>query len=335
MYTSGTTGPPKGVMVTHQMMSYAGEGVRHGSGALPGDVMFLWEPLCHIGGAQMLILPLLEQVHLAMVPRFSASRFWDEVEAAHATHIHYLGGILQMLLKQPPARSDTAHGVRTAWGGGCPAETWLQFEERFAIPIRECYGMSEASSLTSSNVTGVVGSVGQPMRWLDVSIANPDETGRGEILVREREPGALFSGYFKNDEATARALNNGTLHTGDIGSLDRDGNLYFHGRMNDSIRVKGELVSAWEVESVAASHPDIEECAAVGSEAEVGEQEIKLFIRLHKGASLPPDELAEWLRPRLAPHQRPASFELVSEFPKTPSQRIIKGQLGAKPRKSS
>lgn len=329
MYTSGTTGPPKGVMITHTMMRFAGEGVHLGCGAQAGDVMFLWEPLCHIGGAQMLILPLLERVHLAMVPKFSARRFWAQVAETGATHIHYLGGILQMLLKQPPTPDDKKHGVSAAWGGGCPAETWVQFEERFAIPVRECYGMSEASSLTSSNRTGLVGSVGQPMPWLDVSIGEPDEAGRGEILVRERIEGALFKGYYNNPEATAKTLTAGTLRTGDLGSMDADGNLYFHGRMNDSIRVKGELVSAWEVESVASSHPAVEECAAVGIAAEVGEQEVKLYVRLQQGAELTEEALSAWLHPQLAPHQRPTSFAFVDDFPRTPSQRIIKGQLAA------
>ncbi|MEM8686781.1 MAG: AMP-binding protein [Pseudomonadota bacterium] len=329
MYTSGTTGPPKGVMISHRMMAFAGEGVRLATGARAGDVMFMWEPLYHIGGAQMLILPLLVPARLALVPRFSASRFWDEVNDAGATHIHYLGGILQMLLKQPPRTDDRAHGVRVAWGGGCAAETWEQFQQRFAIPIHECYGMSEASSLTSADVDGVIGSVGRPMEWLEVMIADPDENGRGEILVGERRPGALFSGYFRNAEATAKALRAGTLHTGDLGSLDKAGNLYFHGRMNDSIRVKGELVSAWEIESVAASHGDVEECAAVGVDADVGEQEIVLFVRLQRGSNLMVEALADWLAPRLAPHQRPARFRMVDDFPRTPSQRIIKGQLRA------
>lgn len=327
MYTSGTTGPPKGALITHRMMGFAGEGVRLASGARAGDVMFLWEPLCHIGGAQMLILPLLEAVHLAMVPRFSASRFWEEVADVRATHIHFLGGILQMLLKQPPHSEDKSHGVRVAWGGGCARETWGQFEERFAIPIRECYGMSEASSLTSANLSGLVGSVGQPMPWLHLEIAAPDEAGRGEILVSEREPGALFSGYFNDPAASEKALQNGVLHSGDLGSLDAQGNLYFHGRINDSIRVKGELVSAWELESVACAHPDIEECAAVGVEATVGEQEIKLFVRLQRGSQLSVETLATWLQSRLAPHQQPAQFEIVDDFPRTPSQRIIKGEL--------
>ena len=187
--------------------------------------------------------------------------------------------------------------------------------------------MSEASSLTSTNVTGVVGSVGQPMEWLKVMIADPDEAGRGEILVRERKPGALFSGYFKNPDATTKALREGTLHTGDLGSLDEDGNLYFHGRMNDSIRVKGELVSAWEVESVAASHADVEECAAIGVDDDIGEQEVMLFVKLQLGSKLTVEALSDWLTPRLAPHQRPARYSVVDDFPRTPSQRIIKGQL--------
>ncbi|MEM8646962.1 MAG: ATP-dependent acyl-CoA ligase, partial [Pseudomonadota bacterium] len=126
-----------------------------------------------------------------------------------------------------------------------------------------------------------------------------------------------------------KTLRDGMLHTGDLGSLDGDGNLYFHGRMNDSIRVKGELVSAWEVESVAASHTDVEECAAVGVAADIGDQEVMLFVKLQQGSKLTVEALADWLTPRLAAHQRPARYRIVDDFPRTPSQRIIKGQLKA------
>lgn len=277
--------------------------------------------------AQILILPMLVNVRIAMVPRLSASRFWRDVAEAGATHIHHLGGILQMLLGQPVRPDDKDHGVRIAWGGGCPAETRVQFEERFGIPIRECYGMSEASSVTSVNVSGKVDSVGRPLPWLNVSIENANEEGRGEIVARETETGVLFAGYFRNEEATSRTLIDGALHTGDPGSLDEDGDLWFHGRMSDSIRVKGENMSAWEIESVVTSHPDVKECAATGVDAEVGEQDIKLFVRLSEGSQLRSEELAVWLKPRLAAFQLPEFYEVVQDFPRTPGQRIIKGQL--------
>ncbi|MGH7123369.1 MAG: AMP-binding protein, partial [Stellaceae bacterium] len=158
-YTSGTTGEPKGVLLTHAMLRFAGEAAALVSAARDGDVLFLWEPLSHIGGMQLLVLPLIRRVTLAMVERFSASGFWQQVVDTGATHIHYLGGILQILLKQPPSPLDRGHGVRIAWGGGCAAEAWRPFEKRFGVEIRECYGMTEASSITTYNDTGMVGAV--------------------------------------------------------------------------------------------------------------------------------------------------------------------------------
>jgi carnitine-CoA ligase len=149
MYTSGTTGRPKGVLVTHRMLRLSGEAVALVSTARDNDVMFMWEPLYHIGGTQMIILPLIRRVTLAMVERFSASRFWHEVAAQRASHIHYLGGILQILLRQPASPLDRSHGARIAWGGGCPRDVWLPFAERFGVEIRECYGMTECSSVTT------------------------------------------------------------------------------------------------------------------------------------------------------------------------------------------
>ena len=326
MYTSGTTGPAKGVMVTHRMLRLAGEGALLVAASRDGDVLYVWEPLYHIGGAQLVILPLRRRVVLAMSSRFSASAFWQEVKAEGATHIHFLGGILQILLKQPPGPLDTAHGARIAWGGGCPVDVWRPFETRFGLQIRECYGMTEASSFTTFNDRGVVGSVGRPVPWLSVELR--DEAGqpvpaggRGEIVVRAHDPGALTPGYFRNPEATARALRDGALHTGDSGSFDAEGNLYFHGRLTDSVRVKGENVSAWEVEHVAASHPAVQDCAMIG------EQDIKLFVQPRPGATVDLAALAAWLAARLAPYQTPRYLALVEEFERTPSLRIMKHRL--------
>lgn len=332
MYTSGTTGPAKGVQVTHRMLRLAGEGALLVAAARDGDALYVWEPLFHIGGAQLIVLPLRLRVSLHMVARFSASRFWQEVTSVGATHIHFLGGILQILLKQLESPLDRTHGVRIAWGGGCPRDVWRPFEERFGVQIRECYGMTECSSFTTFNDVGVVGSVGRPMPWFSVALLDEDgaavpQGARGEIVVRTTDPRALTRGYFRNPAATAKALRGDAFHTGDSGSWDEAGNLIFHGRMTDSVRVKGENVSAWEVEHVAAQHPAIEDCAMIGVATDIGEQDIKLFVKPRHGATVVPADLGAWLAARLAPYQTPRYIALVEEFERTPSLRIMKHRL--------
>ena len=332
MYTSGTTGKPKGVIVSYCMMGFSGAGSALVSAIQPNDVMFVWEPLYHIGGAQLLSLPMTHGVTLAMVDRFSASRFWDQVRYFRATHIHYLGGILQILLKQPVSANDRDHPVRIAWGGGCPAEIWTDFQDRFGVEIRECYGMTEASSITTVNNNGIVGSVGTPVPWFTVEILAQDGSpvplgGQGEITVRTSQPCSIFQGYLDDPGATAKALRQNALHTGDLGSLDAMGNLFLHGRMTENVRCRGENVSAWEVEHVAANHPAVEECAMIGVAADVGEQDIKLFVKPRAGNDIDPADLSRWLGGRLAPYQVPRYIAIVVEFDRTPSQRIMKHKL--------
>lgn len=336
MYTSGTTGRPKGVCVTHAMMSFAGEAVAKVASVEDGDVMFVWEPLYHIGGAQVLVMPMIRNVTLAMVDRFSATRFWQQVRSSGATHVHYLGGILQILLKQPVQDVERDHRVRVFWGGGCRPEQWRPFEERYGVAIRECYGMTEAASITTGNESGPVGSVGRAMPWFSVEIQDASRRSvprgeRGEIVVRALDEGPLFTGYFRDEGATEAALSGGALHTGDVGSLDQEGNLYFFGRMRDSVRSRGENVSGWEVESVAAEHPAVEDCAMIGVAADVGEQDIKLFVKLKPGFELERADLATWLTSRLAPYQVPKYLARVEGFERTPSERIIKHLLSEAP----
>jgi crotonobetaine/carnitine-CoA ligase len=332
MYTSGTTGRPKGVLVSHRMLRLSGEAAALVSDARDNDVFYLWEPLFHIGGAQTIVLPLIRTVTLAVAERFMASRLLADLRACGATHLHFLGGILQILLKLPPGPLDRTHGVRIAWGGGCPSDVWEPFQVRFGVQIRECYGMTECSSFTTANLDGTVGSVGKPIPWFNISIVdaqnNPVAVGeRGEIVVRERRPGALTLGYFRDPAATAKALRNGEFHTGDLGSFDANSNLYLHGRMSDSVRVRGENVTAVEVEEVARKHPIVEDCAMIGVAADVGEEEIKLLVKLKPGENLAPQELSAWLAPRLARYQRPRYIAIVAEFQRTPSQRIMKHKL--------
>ncbi|ALN75089.1 hypothetical protein M673_20370 (plasmid) [Aureimonas sp. AU20] len=337
-FTSGTTGRPKSVPVTHAMMRFAAEAAARAARADPGEVLYVWEPFHHIGGAQLIILPLIRDVTLALTSRFSASRFWDEVRACGATRIHHLGGILQMLLKQPPSPRDRDHRVAVAWGGGCTPHVWEAFSDRFGTRMVECYGMTEASSLTTINDENRPGFVGRALPWFDVAILAPDGTPcapgvRGEIVVTPVGKGAaaLFTGYLNSEEATRDALRGGRLHTGDLGEMDEAGWLKFHGRLKETIRVRGENVSAWEVEHVVAQHEAVAACAVIPVEAEIGEADIKLFVELAPGLPLTPPELFEWVRGRLAPHQLPRHIAFVSAFERTPSQRIMKHRLDATP----
>lgn len=332
MYTSGTTGPPKGVMVTHRMLRLAGEAVARLSLARDGDIFLVWEPLYHIGGAQLLAVALLHRIVLSFVERFSASHFWSDARERNATQIHFLGGILEILLKQPAQPDERRHDVRVAWGGGCPAGVAQRFQQRFGVAIRECYGMTETSSIATYNELGGDGAVGRALPWFEVSIRDrdgrvlpPDE--RGEIAVRALVPGALTQGYFRDAPATARALRDGVLYTGDLGILDSEGDLTFLGRLTDSVRCKGENVSAWEVEHVAAAHPAVEECAMIGVPSDIADNDIKLFVKLKSGREVGHHEISHWLSERLAPYQMPRYIVFVDEFQRTPSMRIMKHRL--------
>jgi carnitine-CoA ligase len=358
MFTSGTTGPPKGVQVTDRMLVAAAYSAVHVSGVQDGDVCFLWEPICHIGGAQMLLVPLIRHVALALVERFSASRFWSQVIDLDATHIHHLGGILAILLSRPPTAAEREHRVRYSWGGGMTADIWRRAESRFGVRVRECYGVTEASSISTANLVGPERGIGHATPFFDVALNGRDgnpvaDNVVGEIVLRPRVPGVLTPGYFRDADATGRALRDGGWHTGDLGRCV-DGALHYVGRRSQSIRHRGENVSAWEVESVVNSHPLVRESAVVGVPAADGEQDLKLYVALrHSGvpraapddtapdAAVPdvamrdpvafdPADILAWCRGLLAPFQIPSTVVVVDEFPRTPSQRIDRARLSAK-----
>lgn len=333
LYTSGTTGLPKGVLLTDRMLRCAARASARLTALQQGDVLYCWEPLYHIGGYEVIVLGVQERATLAMVERFSVSRFWSDVRRFGATHMHFLGGILALLLKEPPRPDDRDHPVRTAWGGGCPVDVWQAFQERFGVPIRECYGMTECASFTTQNLTGKLGSIGKPLPWFEVAIEDPEGRRlgpgeRGEIVVRETVPGLLMRGYFDNPEATAATLRDGAVHTGDVGWYDGEGDFFFAGRLKDSIRRRGENITAFEIERIANQHPDVSECAVIGVPNELGDEDVKVFLRLRPGAALAPLAFAQWCEDRMAYFQVPRYIALVDAFPKTPSERIRKDLLG-------
>jgi crotonobetaine/carnitine-CoA ligase len=332
MHTSGTTGPPKGVMLTERMLGAAARSAARVADVQPDDVLFLWEPLYHIAGLQAIALCLEHGVPCALVERFSASAFWDQVRRYRATQVHYLGGVFSILMKQAPRPDDRQHSARIAWGAAAPPGLWRAFEERFGVQVRECYGLTEGASFTTVNTEGKVGSIGRPVDHFEVAIVDENdgplgELQVGEIIQRGREPGLIMDGYFNDPAASADALRGGWLHTGDLGYRDHEGFFYYAGRKKDSIRTRGENVSAWEVEQVAVSYPGVAQCAVIGVPSETGESDLKLFVKAGRGAHIDPLDLVRWCDRQLAYFQVPRYVSFIDEFPVTPSQRIRKDAL--------
>lgn len=332
LYTSGSTGLPKGVQMSDRMVQSSALSSIWLADITPGSVLHFWDPIYHVFGAEVLVLSLMVPVTLHMVPRFSASKFWSEVKDAGATHVHFVGGVLQLLLRQPDSALDRTHGARIAWGGGCVPDVWRAFEDRFGTAIREGYGMTETSSFSTINSEEVFGSIGRAVDYFEVEIRTEDGRAAapgtpGEICVRGLEPGVVTSGYYNNPEATERTLVDGWLLTGDIGVMDANGFISYKGRKKDSLRRRGENISAFEVERVINDHPEVAESALIGVKNEFGDEDLKLFVRRTEGSTLSGKALLDWCVDVMPKFQIPRLVRFVDNFQKTPTQRIQKQHL--------
>ena len=180
LFTSGTTGAPKGVIVTERMFCAAGRFAALAGRADAQQTFLLWEPLNHIGGAQMIPAALISGARLAMVPRFSASAFWRQAKIAGATRMHYLGGVLDLLAKRPPDPKDRDHGVTHGFGAAARPEMWVLFPERFGVTLTEVYGQTEAASFCIVNQEGRPGAIGRALPEFDVALRTTDGDLRTE-----------------------------------------------------------------------------------------------------------------------------------------------------------
>ncbi len=332
VFTSGTSGPPKGVIVTDRMILASAAGTALASDCSCDDNFLFWEPLHHIGGVQALIMALVYRAKLTLVTRFSASNFWQLVSSKGITKLHYLGGILEILLSKQISAEETKHNIKLAFGGGCRPEIWRKFTKRFSIPINEVYGMTEASSFTTINTAGDIGSCGWAVPWFNVKIL--DDSGStvpmgnvGEIFVESKYSTLLTPGYLNADEATSTLYKFNMLSTGDIGRFLPNGSLQFLGRNSDSLRHKGQNISAWEVETGLSLCSLVAECAVVGVEAKIGEQDIYCFVIPNQRETFDLRSLDKWANQNLPSHHVPKYWQLVNDFPRTPSHRIRKDLL--------
>lgn len=329
-YTSGTTGAPKKFTRSDRVVQIGCIGCLVIGEMKPGDVLLFWEPLFHGSGHQTVFAACMEKVTLALVPRFSASQFWDQARAFKATKIHYIGGVLPILLKQPELESDRNHHVAVAWGAGCPADVSQVFEDRYGIKVNEGYGLSEVANYVTINVNGPRGSIGRVLPWFSLRIVDENENTlpmgtRGEIVVKGKR--SEYTSVSLNSARTTTA--DGWIKTGDLGWVDEQGFVFFAGRKSDSLRRRGENVSAWEVERIVVQYPAIEECALIGVDSGLGagDDDLKIFVKLKPGESLEELELIKWCEERMPYFQIPRYVETIGDFPKTPSQRIRKAEL--------
>lgn len=337
LYTSGTTGLPKGVMLTDRGYEVASARFVDVLRLGPEDVIQTCLPLFHVNAQQLSLCGALAcGAKLVLDRRFSASGFWESIGAHGVTSFNLIGAMLGILHAQEPTPREHEHAARVACVAPVPAAIHTECEERFGLVLLDGYGLTETTPGITYNPYGQArpGSCGKPAPYVDLRIAGPEGEAlppgeRGEILVRALEPNIMMAGYYKDPAATAKAVDGGWFHTGDRGFLDEDGYLYFVDRIKDVIRRRGENISAVEVERAALRHPAVLEAAAVGVSSELagGEDDVALFVVVRPGEHVDPLAIVAICEERLASFMVPRYVGILDEFPRTETQRVQKFAL--------
>lgn len=333
LYTSGTTGASKGVVLSH---GYFHQHALLKSELLeisPADRLYTCLPFFHINARVNSLLPsLITGCPLYVALRFSLRSFWEEVRTTGATVFTLIGSIAQLLLNAPPSPDDRAHAARLAFGGPIPPDRVAEFEERFGVANSMGYGLTEAMSVMYRPPGGPADGCGRPLPQFEVQVVDEESVPVGpgmvgELLVRPRAPHLVMQEYYKNPEATVLAWQDLWLHTGDAVFFDQAGEYYFSGRIKDAIRRRGENISAAELEATVCRHPDVHDCAAIGVPSEMTEEDVKLVVVRRPTASISEADLAEELQSSTPRYAWPRYVEFVPELPMTATMRVEKYRL--------
>ncbi len=334
IYTGGTTGLPKGVVLPHFALVAAGYRYVECFKVADDDVHYSVLTLFHVGGLFLGFMgPVVAGIPTHFERLFSASRFWDRTREVGATLIDPIGTMVTVLCKAPESPSDGDNPVRQALGvlGQVPGTVAEDFRRRFQLNVVNAYSLTESGgTVIIHNPAGSdrPESNGKAWQWAEVCIRDDEDAelppGQlGEICLRPRVPHIFMQSYFNKPEATLEAWRNFWLHTGDVGYLDDEGYLFFTGRQAHWLRVKGENVSAHEVESIVSEYPGVEEAIVVGVPGELGENDVKVFLRLASRDGFEPAALVEWCRDKMAKFKVPRYVEIVDEFPRSATKREV------------
>jgi crotonobetaine/carnitine-CoA ligase len=332
MYTSGTTGVSKGVVLCHRYFLLVASANVAAMRLGPGDRYLTCLPLFH-GMAQLsgTMAPLLAGGDIVLVRRFSVSRFWETCHAHQVTAFGAIAAMPAMLQAAPTTPLDREHAVRYGFAVAVPAAIHRPFEERFGVRLVGGYGLTEASMITYCDYDErVPGTAGRAVPHFEVAVHDDDDErlppGQvGEIVCRPLTHGAIMSGYYGRPEDTIETFRNLWLHTGDLGRLDEHGVLTFVDRAKDAIRRRGENISSFEVEAAVLRHPAVAEVAAYAVPSELGEDEVMLAVV--PSGTVTAVEIAEHCMSVLPRYAVPTYVRFLEQMPYTPTNKVRKGEL--------
>ncbi|MEP7205658.1 MAG: AMP-binding protein [Casimicrobiaceae bacterium] len=330
MYTSGTTGPSKGVILPNGHFFSSTCTFLRALRLDRDDVLFTPLPLFHGLASRLGVLPaLMVGAHVVIAEKFSATLFWRQVSECGATVGHTMFTIPPILKAQPPSQWDRGHRLRAMYNANSDPE----FEARFNVRLVEAYGLTETGlTIYTHWPERREGSCGKAHEDWEIRIV--DESGlpvadgeTGELVGRPRLPSIMMEGYLNKPDETLRSLRNLWFHCGDYARRDADGYFFFSGRKKERIRRRGENISGFEIERIVGMHPDVAEVAAVAHPAAAGEDDVRCVIIARTGADLSPESLMDWLQPRMPFYMLPRYLEFVADMPRTPSAKIEKYKL--------
>ena len=339
VYTSGTSGPSKGVMMPHAHLVLWGVTYGPAVRMTPQDRLYVCTPLFHMSALGMQVIgALIAGASVYCVERFSPTRWIEDVRRSAATIAGLVGVLGELIYRTPAKADDAANSLRTVFSAAIPEELAIGFARRFGVDLVQGYGQTECNMVSYSGRDDplTIGCTGRPLdRYFEVRIVDPDTDeplaagALGEIVVRPKKPGCFMQGYYRMPEKAAEAWRNLWLHTGDAGRFDSAGRLFFVDRIKDRIRRRGENISAFEIEEVLSRFSPIEECAAVGIRVEGagGEDEIKACVVAKEGATIDRVALLDFCVARMPRYAVPRFIEILAELPKTASGKVQRQEL--------